>query len=132
VAGHCREVSKQQNLRIDFVHHAVGTQIPKDVALCLFRIVQEALRNVVKHSRTTQAKVELSGQGDEIELCISDGGVGFSHKSAQAKGGLGLISMRERLQLVGGQLAVESKPSHGTQIRVRIPLPASKAHVTGK
>ena len=122
VGGHCREVSEQHELRVEFVHHEVGSQIPKDVALCLFRIVQEALRNIVKHSRTETAKVELSGSRDEIYLCISDNGAGFSPASAQAKVGLGLISMRERVRLIGGNLVVESEPSHGTRIRVRAPV----------
>ncbi|HEY1468287.1 MAG TPA: MASE1 domain-containing protein [Candidatus Acidoferrum sp.] len=121
VEGHCGEVSRQQELRIEFVHHDVGEGIPKDVALCLFRIVQEGLRNIVKHGKTEEAKVELSGRGDEIHLCISDQGAGFDPESAQAKGGLGLISMRERLRLVGGQLDVESEPSRGTRIYVRVP-----------
>jgi PAS domain S-box-containing protein len=122
VGGYCKEVSEQQELRIEFVHHDIGGQIPKDVALCLFRIVQEALRNVVKHSGTVEARVELSGTNRGIDLCISDRGAGFSPESALAKGGLGLISMRERLRLVGGQLGVESEPSRGTRIRVRVPL----------
>jgi signal transduction histidine kinase/integral membrane sensor domain MASE1 len=122
VGAHCREVSQQYELRVEFVHHDVGEQIPKDVALCLFRIVQEGLRNVVKHGRTEDAKVELSGRGDEIHLRISDRGAGFSPESAQAKGGLGLISIRERLRLIGGHLDVESAPSHGTRIYVRVPV----------
>jgi len=96
-------------------------QIPKDVALCLFRIVQEALRNIVKHTDSLEAKVELSARGDEINLCISDLGAGFNPESIERKGGLGLISMRERLGHIGGQLAVESQPSDGTRIRVRVP-----------
>ena len=122
VRDYCREVSRKQDLRIEFVHHDVGAQIPKDVSLCLFRIVQEALRNVVKHSGAWEAKVELSGHGNGIDLCISDPGAGFNPKSAQAKGGLGLISMRERLRLIGGHLTLESEPSHGTRILVRVPL----------
>jgi signal transduction histidine kinase len=100
----------------------MSERIPKDVALCLFRIVQEGLRNIVKHGRTEDAKVELSGGRDEIQLCISDQGAGFNPESAQAKGGLGLISMRERLRLVGGHMDVESEPSHGTRIYVRVPV----------
>lgn len=122
VGGHCREVSQQHELRVEFVHRDVDERIPKDVALCLFRIVQEALRNIVKHGQTEDAKVELSGGGDEIHLCISDQGAGFNPEAAKAKGGLGLISMRERLRLVGGHLDVDSEPSHGTRIYVRVPV----------
>lgn len=119
----CREITNQHDLQIEFLHHDVPAQIPTDVALCLFRIVQEALRNVVKHAKTTEAKIELSCDGDVIDLCISDSGAGFHPDFAQRKSGLGLVSMSERLRLIGGDLAVELEPSHGTRIRVRIPLP---------
>jgi PAS domain S-box-containing protein len=117
----CRELSDRHNVQIHFVHHSIPEQIPEEVTLCLYRITQEALRNVVKHSGAAKAEVELSGYDDRIELCISDSGVGFSPESAKQSSGLGLISMQERLRLVGGQLSIQSEPSHGTRIRVRIP-----------
>jgi signal transduction histidine kinase len=86
----------------------------------------------VKHSGAAEAKVELSGLGDGIDLCISDSGAGFSPESATGEVGLGLVSMRERLRLVGGQLSVESRPSHGTRIRVSIPLSTTAAGVTSE
>ena len=124
VEGFCGELSDRHTLRVKFVHRDIP-RIPKDATVCLFRIVQEALRNVVKHSGGLEAKVELSGHGDRIDLCISDPGVGFSPGSTEGASGLGLISMRERLRLVGGHLSIESQPSHGTQIRVRVPLLAA-------
>jgi len=125
--GLCRELSRQHGLQIKFVHQNISRKIPKAQALCLFRIVQEALRNVVKHSKAVEAKVELCGHRDRIDLCISDSGTGFSSESAQTKRGLGLISMRERLRLIGGHLAVESEPSCGTQIHVRVPLSSMRS-----
>ena len=122
MASFCREFSYQHELQINFLHDDVPGQIPKDVALCLFRIVQEALRNIVKHTDSLEAKVELSARGDELNLCITDFGAGFIPESIERKGGLGLVSMRERLGLIGGQLAIESQPSDGTRIRVRVPL----------
>ena len=122
MGGVCRELNSQHELRIKFLHHDVPAQIPKDVALCLFRIVQEALRNVVKHGKTSEARVELFGQGDGISLCVSDPGAGFNPEDTQGRTGLGLVSMRERLRLLGGDFAVESEPSHGTRILVRVPL----------
>jgi PAS domain S-box-containing protein len=121
----CREMTNQYELKIRFAHHDIPGDIPKDVALCLFRIAQEGLRNVVKHGKTGEAKVELAGNGDALELCISDAGAGFDLESAQGKGGLGLISMHERLRLVGGNLVVESEPSRGTRVQVRVPLAKS-------
>lgn len=117
----CRELSDRHNLEIKFVHQGIPEQMSKDVTLCLYRVTQEALRNVVKHSGVEGAEVELLGHDDRIELCISDSGVGFSPESAKRTSGLGLISMQGRLRLVEGQLSVESEPSHGTRIRVRIP-----------
>ena len=74
----------------------------------------------MKHSETAEATVELTGYDDRIELCISDSALGFSPEAAKRSCGLGLISMQERLRLVGGELSVESEPSHGTRIRARI------------
>lgn len=128
LGGYCREFSERHDLQVQFVHHEVPGQIPKDVTLCLFRIAQEALRNVVKHSGAAEAKVELSSHGDRIDLCISDSGAGFDPGYEQGRG-LGLISMRERLRLVEGHLSIESQPSRGTQIRVRVPLAISSARV---
>jgi PAS domain S-box-containing protein len=117
----CEEVSDQHKLRIKFVHRAVPRQLPKDVTLCLFRITQEALQNVVQHSGSPDATVELSAYEDRLELSISDCGAGFNLASAKLAAGLGLISMQERLRLVGGHLSIESESSHGTRICVRIP-----------
>ena len=74
--------------------------------------------------------MKLSAHGDELDLCISDSGAGFNLESVQRKGGLGLVSMRERLGLIGGQLAVESEPLDGTRIRVRVPLPDGGTQTT--
>jgi signal transduction histidine kinase len=119
--GLCKELSGPHKLRVDFIPTDISGQLRKDVSLCLFRITQEALRNVVKHSGATEAKVELSSNAHEIALCISDPGRGFDVESVKGVAGLGLISMRERLRLVGGHLSIESEPSHGTRIRVRVP-----------
>jgi PAS domain S-box-containing protein len=129
VGALCRELSDQHHLQIQFVHHAIPQQLPKDVTLCLFRIAQEALQNVVKHSGAASATVELLGHDDRLDLSISDSGTGFSPSSAKLASGLGLVSMQERLRLVGGHLSVESDSSHGTQIHVRVPLHAFDPHV---
>ena len=119
--GFCREFTEQHKLAVRFAHSNIPGQIPKDVTLCLYRITQEGLQNVVKHSGAEQAEVELLGHSDEIELRISDSGRGFDVESAKGVVGLGLISMRERLRLIGGHLSIESEPSHGTRILARIP-----------
>lgn len=125
--GLCREFSEQHKLQVQFLHSDVPAQIPKDVTLCLFRITQEALRNVVKHSGATGAEVQLSGSASEIDLRISDAGRGFEAESVKGVAGLGLISMRERMRLVGGNFFIESERSHGTRIRASVPLVAITA-----
>lgn len=126
----CKEFSLQHSLQVQFVHEDVPEEVPKDISLCLFRVVQEALRNVVKHSGAAEVKVELTRHGDQIDLCISDPGAGFDLAFAKVDTGLGLISMRERLRLVGGHLSIESEVSHGTRIRARIPLSSTAGQVT--
>jgi PAS domain S-box-containing protein len=121
----CKELAIQHDLQINFVHYDVPANIPSDVALCLFRIVQESLRNIIKHGKTSEAQVELSSDNDWIDLSVSDSGTGFNPEIAQGKGGLGLVSMRERLRHIVGRLTIQSAPNHGTQIRVRVPLAAT-------
>ena len=120
----CRDLSAHSHIRIDVTAPSVSGPIPQNVGLCLYRVVQEALRNVLKHSGTEEAKVNISVNEDVIDVSICDSGVGFDHESAVAEGGLGLglVSMRERLRLVSGELAIESRASQGTSIRVRVPL----------
>ena len=97
----CDETGQQHRIRIEFVHRELPEEIAPDVELCLFRIVQEALNNIVKHSGAKQAHVELVGTASHIRLRIVDAGVGFDTSAKAARGGLGLASMRERLRLLG-------------------------------
>jgi signal transduction histidine kinase len=126
----CADVSKQYGLKVDFVNDPLPTQLPPDLSLCLFRIVQEGLRNVVKHSGSTDVWIQLSASHSEVSLQIADCGVGFA-PADHVRTGLGLISMRERINFVGGRLAIRSLPGFGTRIGVRVPLtpPAADAAV---
>ena len=90
------------------------------MSLCLFRIVQEGLQNVVQHSEAQRASVYLSGATGGLELTITDSGIGFD---TGIKGtGLGLVSIRERVHFLGGQLAIHSAPGVGTRLDVQVPL----------
>jgi PAS domain S-box-containing protein len=120
--GLCEELSSKFSIQINFAEHGISSEIPKDVALCLFRIAQESLGNVVKHSRAKQAQVELSCTNNGIHLRIVDAGVGFDPALSSGNEGLGLVSMRERLRLVGGGLSVQSVPMRGTEILAAVPL----------
>ena len=118
----CRELSLGHGLPIEFTHDDVPGAIPEDTALCLYRIVQEALRNTIKHSGARHAGVELRGFADAISLRIVDDGTGFDPESVDCEDGLGLVSMRERLHLVNGAITIDSRPSGGTRINVSVPL----------
>jgi signal transduction histidine kinase len=120
VRGLGAELYRHHGLEVTFTHHTVPEAIPEDVGLCLYRIVQEALRNVIKHSGTCFATVELTGAPDGLRLRVGDEGAGFDPAAAHG-GGLGLVSMRERLYLVGGEIEVRSRPGGGTRIDVRVP-----------
>ncbi len=125
VRGLCTELTQSHGLVIDFVHHAVPAALPAETAVCLYRIVQEALRNVVKHSGARHAAVEVKGGTEAVHLRISDDGVGFTPGAVVDTGGLGLVSMQERLRLVRGDITIDSQPGHGTRIEVRVPLRAA-------
>jgi PAS domain S-box-containing protein len=122
VAACCREFSEQHNLTVKFVHDDVPQNNSPDVNLCLFRVVQEALQNIVKHSGAQEARVTLIGREQQILLSIEDSGVGFNSKNSQRTETLGLISMRERVRLVDGQISIQSEPSKGTRIDVQVPF----------
>jgi PAS domain S-box-containing protein len=126
VGGLCKGLAQVHGLSIDFTHDEMPVIIPEDTALCLYRIVQEGLGNVIKHSGARHADVELIGRANEIDLHIVDDGTGFHPGLANRDGGLGLVSMRERLRLVAGEIAIHSRPSDGTRIDVRIPLTATR------
>jgi signal transduction histidine kinase len=99
--------------------------VPPDVSLCLFRVLQEALHNGVRHSEAGHFDVHLRGTGDAVHLTIRDEGVGFDVDTTSPGLGLGLTSMKERLKLVGGELVIESQSKRGTTVVARAPLQRS-------
>jgi PAS domain S-box-containing protein len=118
----CRELSEQHQVEIDFRDMAMPRSVPKEVSLCLFRVLQEALQNAMKYSGVRHIKVELRGTEGEIQLTVSDLGIGFDPQDAIHRRGLGLISMRERMQLVSGEISIKSQPGAGTTIHARVPF----------
>ena len=95
--------------------------IPSEVALCLYRVAQECLRNIDKHAKGDKVAVTLSCGKQRFKLTIKDNGVGFDPAALPPKGGLGLISIRERVRLAGGTLTIRSRPGHGTQVTAELP-----------
>ncbi len=118
----CCELSEQRNVRIEFKHSDIPAAVPKEISLCLFRVLQEALQNAVRHSGAQGFAVEVHGAQDGIRLIVSDSGIGFDWRHAINGRGLGLISMRERLRLVNGELSIQSEPGRGTTVLARVPL----------
>ena len=116
----------QHGIAVTFHADAGLEEIPADVALCLYRVAQEALRNVARHAGARQAEVALTRRDDILELRIADDGQGFDLAAARRHGGLGLISIDERVRLVQGGVQIVTEPRRGTERRVRVPLHAGE------
>ena len=99
--------------------------IPEDVSLCLYRVIQESLRNIVKHSSAKKVTVKLESVDSRVHLAIADNGAGFD-PAAPHRTGIGLLSMRERVRLIDGEIMVKSDHGQGTKIDVWAPLPKKK------
>jgi len=115
----------QTGIRITFTHETVPARLPQDLSLCLFRIVQEALQNVLKHSRARAVSMHLIGGPTALTLAIVDDGIGFDIDTTWGNG-LGLVSIRERLDAIGGTFEIRSKPGAGTRLEIRVPLPPTE------
>ena len=117
-----REWAEQYQVQARCECSGVPDDLAPDVSLCLFRILQEALHNVAKHSQATKINIRLDGTTDCLRLTISDNGVGFVQNNARIRPGLGLISMRERLHLIGGRFVITTKPGFGTRIEAIVSM----------
>ena len=122
VAGFCEELSNRHGVTIDVHCENIPTALPPEISLCLYRVLQEALQNVVKHSVSRHAHVSLNGQINTISLTVKDSGAGFDPHEAMRGSGLGLTSMKERLKVLGGQLSIHSQRGRGTMIHAVAPL----------
>jgi PAS domain S-box-containing protein len=122
--GFCTEFSEKRNVEVVFAHDEICHNVPQEISLCLFRVLQEALQNAVKHSGVRHFDVELRDTSNEIQLTVRDSGSGFDVEQATKTHGLGLVSMAERVKLLGGQLSIDSQPHRGTTIHARVPLSA--------
>ena len=121
IRGFCGELAKMHAVKVEFTDQDVPQNLPKDISLCLFRIAQEALHNAVKYSGVNEFKVELYRAADELQLVVTDRGAGFDVQEARHKGGLGLLSMQERIHLINGKLNVESAAGLGTRVIATVP-----------
>jgi PAS domain S-box-containing protein len=119
----CTTFARREGIAIDYRADAVPPGLAKDAALCIYRVVQEALRNLAKHAAVKEAVVSLAVAGSELRVRIEDRGAGFETAAERSHPGLGLSSMHERVRLVGADLAITSAPGQGTTVQVRVPLP---------
>ena len=120
--GFCRELSTAHPLEINFEAKNLTRDLPKDISLCLFRVTQESLQNVIKHSGAAAARVSVKLENGEVRLSVSDNGNGFDPSATKAKEALGLISIDERVRSVKGEAKVISVVGAGTRIEVRVPV----------
>jgi signal transduction histidine kinase len=118
MSAFCKEFAGQYAIRVAFAHQDVPKTLPSEVSLCLFRIVQEALRNVRKHSGASEVHVGLDFVANSLHLAVSDNGRGFNPKEDPLSHGLGLRSMEERARLIGARFTVHSEPQRGTRVDV--------------
>src|SRR5467141_937433 len=121
----CKEFSERQKVEIDFQSRDLPTALPTELSLSLFRVLQEALRNAMKHSGVKRFEVRLWGSTGEVHLTVSDLGAGFDIEGAMKSTGLGLTSMQERLRLAHGELTINSQTKGGTTIHARVPCDSS-------
>jgi signal transduction histidine kinase len=117
----CLSLEQRDGIRVRFHVREVPTDFPNDVALCVYRVAQESLRNVARHARCSRASVQLGATRRALVLCVRDRGIGFEI-AARGKAGLGLESMRERARLIRARLLIRSRPGKGTKITLRVPL----------
>jgi len=118
----CAAFSRREEIEVDYCPDKLPSPVPSEVALCLYRVAQEALRNVAKHAAAAEVFVTLNVVGPDIVLRIEDRGVGFDPENERNQPGLGLSSMTERIGLIQGQISVASAVGRGTTVEVRAPL----------
>src|SRR5262245_59829795 len=120
--GHCAEFGREHGIEVTLSVGENVNGVPSDIALCLYRVAQEALRNVALHAGACEVKVTLDSSADAIELTIADDGQGFRLDKARGTEGLGLISLDERVRLLGGGLKINTELQRGTELRAQVPL----------
>jgi signal transduction histidine kinase len=122
IQSECASFTQREGIRVHYKSEDVPAAIPIDTAVCLFRVVQEGMRNIARHAKVKEADVSLTGAEDRIVLMIQDAGVGFDVSRPAGRPALGLTSMKERTHLIRGEFVIESTRGMGTTITVVAPL----------
>jgi PAS domain S-box-containing protein len=124
------DFSNRHGISVAFVDESLSSSLPPDVALSLFRIVQESLNNIAKHSHARSVQVRITGMAERVHLAIEDDGIGFNAARLDRHAGLGFVSMRERLRLLNGTVRIDSAPGRGTRIDVDVPVTTESHHAS--
>ncbi|MBL8541090.1 MAG: sensor histidine kinase [Betaproteobacteria bacterium] len=118
----CDRLSRQASIAVEVDVRDLPQPLPREPALCLFRVAQEALRNIARHAQAHAAVVSLAAFDGGLQLAVRDDGRGFDAARSNERPSLGQMSMRERVRLLGGKLDIESAPGHGTTVVAWVPL----------
>lgn len=120
--SHVEEFGKREEIEAIFIQRDLPETLPQPVSTCLYRVAQEALRNVAKHAKASRVVVRLGQRDGAVQMSIFDSGVGFIPPKGKELQGLGVVSMQERVRLVGGRMSIRSRPNRGTYLFIRVPL----------
>ena len=127
IRSECNNFNKREEIEVNLDLEEIPETITGNVALCIFRVVQEGLRNISKHARTGEAHIRVACHDEKIYLTIEDYGMGFDPEAVMKKPGLGLVSMEERIRLIQGKFSINSRPKKGTTININAPLSGSRS-----
>ena len=118
----CAEFSGRKGPKAEFTYETLPGAVPREIASCLYRVAQESLANIAKHSKAKHTTMALTAGEGTVMLAIADDGIGFDPAVVSGRGGLGLVGMKERARLVNGKLTIAAQPGHGTRIALEVPL----------
>ena len=123
----CKEFSERTKIPVEFTGVAMPPEVPREIASCLYRVTQESLENIAKHSGAKRVSVALTLRKGTVLLSVADDGAGFDLEAIKGRGGLGFIGMEERTRLIHGKLSIAAKPGHGTRIALEVLLPTGRS-----
>lgn len=121
VRRECERIAQVGKIKVRFESSNLPDRIPAELALPVYRVAQEALRNIAKHSRAMQAEIALYFEANKLRLAVEDNGEGFTPNESKRESHLGLLSMKERARVVGGELVIQSRPGEGTRVEMCVP-----------
>ena len=126
IKSECAAFTQREGIHVEYEANNVPSSIPRSIKICIYRIIQESLRNIAKHAGTDKAYVSLTCSDGSLFLTVRDNGVGFDTLQMQGQKGIGLTSIEERIRLIQGEFSVQSEPGEGTVIKVTAPLSRSR------